>query len=190
MIFTIFFSFLSDILSSGIWLEAALLIDSLLSVMKSDQHGEGHTAFLARSGKVTCPVAVTERLVKLLPQSSSAFPYVRRIMKAKSKEHFHSSLGVSMTTLRVEFKKHIKAIVREVSKYGTHSMKSGAAPNPACRKIARVLLDIHAGWRRESANQFSCFCCSFFIILFYIFQYSLAIVYSELDFRFCRLCNF
>ena len=98
------FSFLSDILSSRIWLEAALLTDSFFSVMKNDQHREGHTAVFARSGKVTCPVAVTERLVKILPQSSSAFPLVRKIMKAKSNEHFHSSLGVSMTTLGVEFK--------------------------------------------------------------------------------------
>ena len=97
-------------------------------------------------------MAVTERLVKLFPQSSSAFPLVRRIMKAKSKENFHSSSGVSMTPVRVEFKNHIKPLVREVSKYGTHSMKSGAASNPACRNIAGVLLDIHAGWRCESAN--------------------------------------
>ena len=48
-------------------------------------------------------------------------------------------------------------------------MKSGAASDPACRKIADVSLDIHAGWRCESANQFSCFCCSVFIVLFYIF---------------------
>ena len=64
------FSFLSDILGSRIWLEAALLTDSLLSVMKNDQHREGHTAVLARSGKVTCPVAVTERLVKLPGEDS------------------------------------------------------------------------------------------------------------------------
>ena len=54
---------------------------------KNDQHREGHAAFLARTGKVTCrPVAVTERLMKLLPQSSSAFPLVCRIVKAKSKK--------------------------------------------------------------------------------------------------------
>ena len=47
---------------------------------KNDQYLEGHTAFLARTDKVTCPVAVTERLIKLLPQSSSAFPLVRRIV--------------------------------------------------------------------------------------------------------------
>ena len=65
---------------------------------KNDQYREGH-AVLARTGKVTCPVAVTERLIKLLPQSSSAFPLVRRIVKARSKEYFHSSLGVSVSTL-------------------------------------------------------------------------------------------
>ena len=48
-------------------------------------------------------------------------------------------------------------------------MKSGAASNTACRKRDDVLLDIHAGLRCESANQFSCFCCSFSIVLFYIF---------------------
>ena len=53
----------------------------------------GHTAFFARIGKGTCPVAVTERLITLLPQSSSTLPLVRRIVKAKSKEYFHSSLA-------------------------------------------------------------------------------------------------
>ena len=119
---------------------------------KNDQYREGYTAFLVRTGKVTCPVAVTERLIKLLPQSSSAFPLVRRIVKAKSKEYFHSSLGVSVSTLREEFKKHIKPFVSDISKYGTHSMKSGAASNPECRKIAGDLLDIHAGWRCESTK--------------------------------------
>ena len=119
---------------------------------KNDQYREGHTAFLARTGKVTCPVAVTERLIKLLPQSSSAFPLVRRIVKVRSKEYFHSSLGVSVSTLREEFKKHIKPFVRDISKYDTHSIKSGAASNPACRKIAGDLLDIHAGWRCESTK--------------------------------------
>ena len=121
---------------------------------KNDQYREGHTAFLARTGKVTCPVAVTKRLIKLLPQSSSAFPLVRSIVKARSKEYFHSSLGVSVSTLRDEFKKYITPFVSDISKYGTHSIKSrsGTASNPACRKIAGDLLDIHAGWRCKSTK--------------------------------------
>ena len=61
-------------------------------------------------------------------------------------------MGVSVSTLREEFKKHIKPFVSDISKYGTHSMKSGAASNPAGRKIAGNLLDIHAGWRCESTK--------------------------------------
>ena len=84
---------------------------------KNDQYLEGHEAFLARTGKATRPVAVTEQLINLLPQSSSAFPLVCRVIKARSKEYFHSSLGVSVSTLREEFKKHIKPIVSDIPKY-------------------------------------------------------------------------
>ena len=61
-------------------------------------------------------------------------------------------MSVSVSTLREEFKKHIKPFVSDISKYSTHSMKSGAASNPACRKIASDLLDIHTGWRCESTK--------------------------------------
>ena len=119
---------------------------------KNDQYREGHTAFLARTGKVTCLAAVTERLIKLLLQPSSAFSIVRRLVKAKSKEYFLCSLGVSVSSLREEFKKHIKPFVSDISKYGTQTMKSGVALKPACRKIAGDLLGIHAGWRCESTK--------------------------------------
>ena len=87
----------------------------LLSFVKGSKSAEGGKNPLAdmdpggpilggSKGKVTCPVTVTERLIKLLAQSSSAFPLVRRIVKARSKEYFHSSLGVSVSTLREEFK--------------------------------------------------------------------------------------
>ena len=36
---------------------------------KNDQYREGHTSLLARSHKATCPVSITERLLKLLPLS-------------------------------------------------------------------------------------------------------------------------
>ena len=72
---------------------------------------------------------MTELLIKLFPESSSVFPLVRRIVKARSRECFHSSLGFSVSTLREEFKKHIKPFVSDISKYSTHRhrMKSGAA---------------------------------------------------------------
>ena len=48
---------------------------------ENDQYREGHTSLLARSHKATCPVSITERLLKLLPSSTeSSSPLVRRIV--------------------------------------------------------------------------------------------------------------
>ena len=48
---------------------------------ENDQYREGHTSLLARSHKATCPVCITERLLKLLPSfTKSSSPLVRRIV--------------------------------------------------------------------------------------------------------------
>ena len=57
-----------------------------------------------------------------------------------------------MSTLRKEFKKFIEPFVDDISKYGMHSMRSGAASNPACRRIPGNLLDMQAGWRCPSSK--------------------------------------
>ena len=119
-----------------------------ISKRKNDQYREGHTSFLARSHKSTCPVSITEKLLKLLPSTSdSSSPLVRRIVKSKSKECFHACKGVSYSTLRDEFKKYVKPFVDDIARYSTHSIKSGAASNPACRSVPADLLDMHAGWK-------------------------------------------
>ena len=60
--------------------------------------------------------------------------------------------GVSVSTLRKEFKKFIEPFVDDISKYGMHSMRSGAASNPACRRIPGDLFYMHAGWRCPSSK--------------------------------------
>ena len=85
---------------------------------KNDQYREGHTSFLARSHKVTCPVSITERLLKLFPSTcESSSPLVRRIVKTKFRECFHASRGVSYSTLRDEFKKFVKPFVGDIALY-------------------------------------------------------------------------
>ena len=77
----------------------------------------------------------------LFPSSSESHsPLVRRIVKSRSKEYFHATKGVSYTTLREEFRKYVKPFVDDIASYGTHSIKSGAASNPACKSISADLL--------------------------------------------------
>ncbi|XP_022783644.1 uncharacterized protein LOC111324364 [Stylophora pistillata] len=123
-----------------------------VSKRKNDLYREGHTSYLARSGKFTCPISITERIIQVFSQSNSSLPLVRRIIKSKSGEYFHASKGVSISILREEFKKYIQPFVDDDSKYGSHSRRSGAASNPACRRIPGDLLDMHAGWRCPSSK--------------------------------------
>ena len=55
---------------------------------KNDQYRGGRTSYRAESGKSTCPVAITERTIKVLSQSNSSYPLVRRIVKSKYGEFF------------------------------------------------------------------------------------------------------
>ena len=121
---------------------------------KNDQYREGHTSYLARSGQSTCPVSITERIIKVLSQSNPSFPLVRRIVKSKSGEYFHASNGVSISTLREEFKKYIQPFADDVSKYGTHSMRSGAASNPACRRIPGDLFRVRTLFQKQISRTF------------------------------------
>ena len=66
------------------------------------------TPYLARSRKPSCPVSITERIIKVLSQSNSSHPLVPRIVRSKSGEYFHASMGVSISTLTEEFKKYIQ----------------------------------------------------------------------------------
>ena len=61
--------------------------DSHLSIFisgrKNDQHRDFHTSILARSGKNTCPVSITEKIMSLLlsTHKSQLAPVVRRVAK-------------------------------------------------------------------------------------------------------------
>ena len=57
---------------------------------KNDQYREGHTSFLARSHKATCPVSITERLLKLFPSTcESSSPLVSLGSVFMLLEEFH-----------------------------------------------------------------------------------------------------
>ena len=114
--------------------------------------GNRRPIYMARSGKSTFPVTITEKIQVLL-QSSPSGPLVRLIIKSKSREYSHASTGVFISTLIEEFKKYIEPFVdHDVSKYSTHGMRSGAASNPAYRRIAVDLSFIgYACWVEMSS---------------------------------------
>ena len=61
-------------------------------------------------------------------------------------------MGISYTTAKDDFKKYVKPFVQDISQFGTHSIKSGAASNSACRSLDGDLIDKHAGWRNAKSK--------------------------------------
>ena len=75
---------------------------------KNDKYRQGQTVSIARSGKVTCPVSITEKLLNLSPPGSNKqLPILRRIVSSKSKQRFHELKGVSYSTIKDEFRKYL-----------------------------------------------------------------------------------
>ena len=72
---------------------------------KNDQYREGHSSYLIRSNKVTCPIPTSEKLLTHLTKCDGSFPLVRKTVKSKSNEKFHESKGVSFLTIKDEFRK-------------------------------------------------------------------------------------
>ena len=76
----------------------------LVPKRKNDQHREGHKVDVAFSGKISCPVLITKRLLSILPNSEgSCAPIVRRIIANRKGNKFHPSLGISYTTAKDDF---------------------------------------------------------------------------------------
>ena len=98
----------------------------------------------------------------LLPRGySSSFLYLVSHLPPSLDELLNQSLKSifmflkAFLTLREEFRKYVKPFVDDIARYGTHSIKSGAASNPACRDISGDLLGMHAGWKcANSKNRY------------------------------------
>ena len=78
---------------------------------------------------------------------------MRRIIIKKGRQMFHAHLGISYTTTRDNFERYVAPFPEDIRRYGTHSIKSGAASNVGCRELDGDLIDKHAGWRNVKSKQ-------------------------------------
>lgn len=127
----------------------------ILKKRKNDQYRKGHTTVITRSRKITCPVAITEKVLSLLPDEKySSYPVVRRIIpkSKRSNEAFHKSLGISYSTARDTLRSYISPFVPDISKYGTHSLRSGGSNDPGFRNLLSELKDRHGGWKNPKSK--------------------------------------
>ena len=115
---------------------------------KNDQHSRGHTIYFARSGKISCPVSITEKLLSKLPcdcdqhlvcrLSSSGTPFPNPISYSRVRELFRETLS---------------HFVPDSAPFGTRSLKKGGATASCAAGISGDALDKHAGWKSSKSKE-------------------------------------
>ena len=127
-----------------------------LPTRKNDQFRAGNTIHIARTGKPTCPVAITERLLEALPgDRNRCLPVVRRLKCVRGLQTFHESRGISYTTAKDLIKRKLGVFFDDLRHLGTHSFRSGGISDPGCANLSDIALQTHGGWKCvESKNKY------------------------------------
>ncbi len=121
---------------------------------KTDQHQEGETVMIARTGKMTCPYEVLSAYLTLAGITRSDKQYVFR---ASSRTKTGAVLRkndkpISYTTVRDTVLAEIEAVGEDRSNYGVHSFRRGGATQAARAGVEDRLFKKHGRWLTENAK--------------------------------------
>ena len=120
---------------------------------KTDQLRQGDELVMARTGNLTCPVAMLERYMDRTGMSLDDQRYLfRPIQRTKKGEVLRQSGKISYSCLRDLFKKKVADLGLPPSKFGLHSLRAGGATAAANAKVPDRLFKRHRRWRSESAK--------------------------------------
>lgn len=114
---------------------------------KNDQYRRGHTVFLARSNKITCPVTITEKLLCCLPRSLD-----QSLVCSLSSSGSPLKSSISYSRVREIFRETLVSLDVDPNRFGVHSLKKGGATAAVEAGISGEKLDRHAGWRCDKSK--------------------------------------
>ena len=124
-----------------------------LQSSKTDQYRQGDKVIVARTGSLTCPVAMMERYYSMATLSqSSSLSVFRGITKTKQGERLRASGSLSYTRMRELFLAKLKQLGFDATKFSLHSLRSGGATAAANAGVADRLFKRHGRWRSETAK--------------------------------------
>ena len=125
-----------------------------LGQSKTDQHRNGETVYIAKTGTAYCPVTYTTHFLKAAGLSLTLHPdsyVIPRLFKTKKGHTACKLRGISYTTIRENFLENIKQL-EDHKKYGLHSLRSGGASAAAQNGISDRLISKQGRWSSEKAR--------------------------------------
>lgn len=133
--------------------------DGFLSIFieksKADQLREGQSVVIAESaGSSICPVALLKLYMSSSNLSFDSEEYLFRPISSSSNRKRLVSVNkpICYSTYRESFKKSFRDIVPDISKFSTHSARSGGATLAANSGVPERNLQRHGRWASTSAK--------------------------------------
>ena len=143
---------LLELRGSDVTFNAKGMVDKIES-SKTDQYREGVSLVIARTGQVTCPVAMMERYCRMgeVDHTSQAKLF-HGIVHAKSGECLRKDGGLSYTRLRKLLLEKVAQLGFDPALFGMHSLRAGGATAAANAGVEDRLFKRHGHWKSESAK--------------------------------------
>lgn len=121
---------------------------------KCDQLREGHIVHIARTNTKYCPVTFVDEFMALtgLTFADTEAHLLPRIIKIKTGYKVHRTLGISYTTAREVFTKHVRAVFGASLRYTLHGLRAGGASEAASNGVDGRSISKHGRWKTPKSR--------------------------------------
>ena len=121
---------------------------------KTDQLREGRSVVIAESSSITCPCSLLKlyMLKAQIPENSDEYLFRAISASGNQKRLISINKPISYSTYRQSFKKSFANIVPDISKFSTHSARSGGATLAASSGVSERNLQRHGRWASTTAK--------------------------------------
>ncbi|CAB3986654.1 Integrase recombinase xerD-like [Paramuricea clavata] len=120
---------------------------------KNDQYREGSWILVARPGKISCPVKLLEKFLRMGKhrQQDKLFRKISHTSNGMQPRKSPLSYSRALELFKIQ----ISSIGLNQSAYGLHSLRSGGTSEAAAWGIPDRLIQRHGGWRSEKSMNMS-----------------------------------
>ena len=120
---------------------------------KTDQLRKGDEVAIARTGNLTCPVAMLEAYMARSGTTWNDRRFLfRPISKSGKAEKLRDSGSISYSCLRDLFRKKLRELGYDPDKFGLHSLRAGGATAAANNGVPDRLFKRHGRWKSDKAK--------------------------------------
>jgi hypothetical protein len=129
-------------------------LEIFIPVAKNDQFKQGQTAYIARTGKLTCPVTIFVKYIEAAGIDLKVPQFVFRNVQHSKGSIKISTVDAPITYSRINelVKQKFKSLKLDTTMFKLHSLRAGGSSAAANNKVPDRAFQRHGRWRTVSVK--------------------------------------